>query len=480
MDKECYWKRTEDIEIDMLDLLRRFCRKWKQIAACALACAMIFGVYGWLKTRNSLDEEVSATEEAELTEKEEQAVAAAILLEHEIQELETYLDDSVLMKIDPYHKTRFVMLYSIDHAERREIQKITESYLNFILNGGAADAFQESGKWKMDKTYLAELLGAYQKTYSFPDEVVIDNTGESKQMAETIFYVEVTGRDAASAEKMAGDMQEVLMEYSAKLEKTAGSHRLMLVNNMESITADSSLQSQQRDKKNQLLSNKTNLKAMTDAFNDEQMAAYNRDSSRKDKEEHEKTGKIADGGNFRTYIIYFVLGFTAGVFVYSCMYVCWYVFSDTVKSSEQLKAMYVFPFYGEIGLGRRDKNAVRAALVKKQDALEHETAQVLNRIRLSCKKQGIAGMYAVSDFSLDIQEKECLESMAKQLHNWGIAMLLAENASEDTAEWDNLAETGHVLMVCRIGKTTHRMIDDAMSFYLENGISVMGTAAFIG
>ena len=68
--------------------------------------------------------------------------------------------------------------------------------------------------------------------------------------------------------------------------------------------------------------------------------------------------------------------------------------------------------------------------------------------------------------------------MAEQLQAWGIQTLIAENASGDTALWDTLAETGNVLLVCRIGTTTHRMIDDEMSFYQENGIAVIGAMAF--
>ena len=61
----------------------------------------------------------------------------------------------------------------------------------------------------------------------------------------------------------------------------------------------------------------------------------------------------------------------------------------------------------------------------------------------------------------------------------GIDMHTAENASADTAAWDSLAEAGNVLMIVKTGVTTHRMIDDAMRFYLENGIAVAGAAAFV-
>lgn len=69
--------------------------------------------------------------------------------------------------------------------------------------------------------------------------------------------------------------------------------------------------------------------------------------------------------------------------------------------------------------------------------------------------------------------------MEKQLGSWNIGMTVVENASMDAAVWDNLADNGTVLMICRTGMTTHQMIEDAMIFYCENEISVMGAAAFL-
>ena len=68
--------------------------------------------------------------------------------------------------------------------------------------------------------------------------------------------------------------------------------------------------------------------------------------------------------------------------------------------------------------------------------------------------------------------------MAQRLDGYGIHTMIAENAGGSDALWDTMMETGNVLIVCRIGTTTHRMIDDAVRFYLENGISVMGAVMF--
>ena len=46
MESQYSWKRTEDTEIDLTDLLYRLCVQWKRIAVCALAFALVFGGAG--------------------------------------------------------------------------------------------------------------------------------------------------------------------------------------------------------------------------------------------------------------------------------------------------------------------------------------------------------------------------------------------------------------------------------------------------
>lgn len=497
MESQYSWKRTEDTEIDLTDLLYRLCVQWKRIAVCALAFALVFGGAGWLDARRSMAEtETITAEEAELTETEEQAVTDAVRLRHEISGLETYLDSSVLMQLDPYHKNRYVMFYSITHAKRQELPVITESYLNFLLNGGAADRLleAESGR-KMDKSCLAELISAYQKTYSTPYQIAVDNSADSSQMAESIFYTEITGRNAKEAEKMAKDLQEILQEYSAWVKTNAGSHRLALVSGMSSVTSDSGLLSQQRDKKAQLSANRTSLKTTVDSFSKEQEAVFWESVGEEEsglKENGEIPGDGSEAQNdVRSGIKYAVLGLFAGIFIYCGVYACWYLFGDMVRNTDEMKRMYTFPVYGGIavlpyhsgnGTGNlhgllHEKNG-RMPFGRHSGTYGNTQEQVLNRIRLACGKQGMKKLCAAADFSLNAGERKFLENLAEMLRDWEIDLSVAENAGADSAVWDSLAENGNVLMVCRMGWTTHRMIDDAMSFYLENGVHVTGALAF--
>ncbi len=487
MDHQYSWKRTEVTEIDLADLLYRFCRQWKWITVCAVVFAVMLGMYGWMKNGGRIQESPEMDAEMVLTESEKQAVAAAVLLDNEIRGLQAYLDQSVLMQIDAYHKNRFVMLYSIEEAKRRELPKITESYFNYILNGAAADALYKTGssEWNIDKNCLAELISAYQKTYSFPYQVTVNSQEDSGIMSESLFYVEVIGKSADAVKKMARDVQKILEEYTQEAVKTAGNHKLKLISTSAGITADSGLLTQQHDKKTLLASNLTNLKTMTDAFSREQMAVYQEAAGTEEIEEHEYESSNASindinsaySDTYRSGIKYAAAGFIGGIFVYFGIFLLWYLFCDTVKSVKEMKRMYLFPVYS--GMSAKERQRKKEHLFQRRcSSAGDDTEKTLNRIRLACMKKEAVRVCAVSDITLSPEEKECIKGMAEKLGNWGIGMVLIENTGGETQAWDKLADIGNVLLVCRTGTTTYQMIDDTMACYLENHIAMLGAIAF--
>ena len=193
------WKKTEEIEINLVDLLKKLCTQWKQIAICAVVFACLLGGYQMISNKGATKKtKGNVSETIQLTDFERQNVNAAVALKKENDSIKEYLDESIAMNIDPYHKNQVVLLYSIDGASKRSRQKIIESYLNFVSSGGMIESLQKSGgeKWNMDQTYLAELISANQKTDT-SYQIVIDDIA-----AESLFYVQAVGKDEEMAENL--------------------------------------------------------------------------------------------------------------------------------------------------------------------------------------------------------------------------------------------------------------------------------------
>lgn len=468
MNQNSSWKKTEEVEINLLDLLQKLCMQWKPILACAVVFACLLGGYKYVKDRGAAKtaDNSELVKDIVLTDAEQRNVNTAIKLSEEIDEIEEYLRDSVLMNLDPYHKNRVVLLYSIDDATKKTKQKIVESYLNFLGSGRMLDAIIESDskKWNMDKSYLAELFSAYQRSDN-SYQIIMNDTS-----AETLIYIETTGKDAEMAKDLASAVQTALKEYHSVVKESAGEHVMTLLSNEESVRTDNDIIGRKHDRNTVLASNLTTLKNLTDTFSEEQKAVYENAIKKEGKEPE----KVVSAGISKKYIL---LGFIGGIFVYCCLYACWYLLRDTIKSMAELKDHYNFPFYGGIVLKKGIKGNGQDLSGSQKDAFEREKAQMMNRVRLACQKQGASMICLATDFSLNEQEKVCLDSVSKQLKEWGINTVLGENISGNISVWDKLTEAGIVLMVYKIGTTTHQMIDEEMSFYLENDIAVIGAVA---
>jgi len=494
----CSWKRTEEVEIDLLDLLHRLGRQWKRIAVCALVFAVFAGAGSYFAGENSgtdvSQSETAAEPEAEpvpLTEEEqERGVAAAWQLAKETAQLKYYVENSVRMQIDPYHKSSVQLIFRIEGADGWMTQKIVEKYLDYLANDRVvADICKmDSEMERVESRFLSELFQAAQKTSgTYTDEAGNVRSG-------VLLSVDVTGRDAGMAAALAADIQEVLQTYSSVVKEECASHTFTLLGSEEKERADSDLLAWQREKRTLLAADQANLKAMTDAFDDTQKALYavateedgvqpaseglhgtDEESGREDTGTESESGskeeaaQQPDAEEKRSVsMLYVLFGFFGGIFVYGAAYAGWYLLRDTVKSSGEFQSYYMFPFYGSIALW--DSGAG-------QGAYEQQKAQLLNRVRLSCKKQKISRLCLAADFTPDEKEKECMESMISQLREWELDVVFAENISGNISMWDALTDAGTVLMVCKIGHTTHRMVDDAMGFYQENGVAVLGAAA---
>ncbi len=466
MDRTDNYRKTGELEIDLAGLLTSFFLKWKQIAVCALAGMILLGSFGYLKNRNADMPEETVTEEAELTEEESWNVAEAVQLKKENDAIEEYVENSVLMQTDAYHRESVLLQYCIQEADIHTLPKAVESYTAFLLYGQAAEAVQKSNEpfRKTQAVYLAELITAWQAA-DRQNEIITDSLQDWK--TEKILYVEVSGKDKEMTQQLADAVQKEMEKYASFVKKNCGSHELILLNEINRTRADNTLLAQQREKRSLLKVGRDNLKAMTDAMSEMQKIAYAKDCG---IETEEKAEMIA-GSDTSSVLKYIVLGLCSGIFAYGCIFVCLYLMRNTVRSESEFQSYYNVPLYGSV-------SARKTAGKTGQDKAGNRLEQTLGRIRLACKKQGIEKLCLAAEFSAGTKEQAVLEHILQQFQDWGIHAVIGKEPDSDISQWNMLEEAGTVLLVCSIGETTYPMVNHAMEFYCENDIDVMGAVLF--
>lgn len=494
MDEKQYWKKTDEIEIDLLDLMRGFLGQWKQIVVVALVGLLLAGGYSYVKSKNAavevpVAEDGSGDSTAEdsaddslkkLTEEEQQAVDAAVQLQSDITALEDYMENSIRMKIDPYHKNRVYLLYSVDNADVQTIYKATECYISFISGGKLAEAIKKSDKTfqNLDSIYLAELVTAGQQS-SNTNWIVTD--GQQQINDTRLFYIEVSGEDEKMTKQLSKDMDIALQDYIPQVRKICGDHRIKLLSSTHSVRIDNDLQSWQQDKRNLLSTNRTNLKTMTDTMSDQQKLILNIKSATEEDEDQEETEIVESTG--RISIKYLLVGLVAGIFLYACLYGCWYIFRKDLRTAGEFKSYYTIPLLGNVVTGSKQtvhgmKKILGLSGSKWTGAGQadrnQQTAQMLNRIRLVCEKQEMKNLCLAVEFPLDGKDKELLEQVSKQLQEWGIHTVTAENLSGDVSQWNKLEGEDAFILFCKSGVTTHQSIDHVMEIVSDNKVPTAG------
>ena len=125
MNVQDSWKRTDETEIDLADLLKRLCMRWKQILICALASAVLAGGYGYVKNSVKIQDAQTAAE-TELTE--EEAQRHRDLIDHTTQ---LYWPDDELSNIvwdslGPYFAGDWTLDHTIDIIQSRATLYVNE------------------------------------------------------------------------------------------------------------------------------------------------------------------------------------------------------------------------------------------------------------------------------------------------------------------------------------------------------------------
>lgn len=460
MNQECSWKRTQEAETDLLDLFGSLRTQWKKILACGLVSAVLAGGGSFfysrshpLRVSDAAWEEAAAQTTAEeskapLTkEQQEQNGARAAQLQENIKRLETYLENSVLMQVDPFHKDSRNLLFAIEDAQSHRVQKIMESYLGF-LTYGAADAVKKSdaSMKQIESSYLAELITPAQKAGSS-----YQSEEHAQTLSAVVLQVTVTGSDAGMAERLAADLQNVLQEYSQKVKKDCGSHKLTLLEQTAGERVDSTLLTQQREKQTLLATDRASLKTLMESGT--AVSQNQAEPSGQQPDAAKEPQDAAAKGSVSAVAVCF--GFLGGTLLYCAVYACWYMLQDVVHSDREFRHHYAIPFYGSL-----------------------RQAQTSGRIRLLCSRQGITQLCMAVDTSFVKKEQEALELWIRQLQEESIQVHLAENLSANPDLWDSglLTQAQAVLLVCGLGATSCHTVDDTMQFCLENDIPVLGAA----
>lgn len=461
MTDKLEWERTSDEVIDLTDLLRRMFGNLKWMVLCGAVFAVLLGAYKYNEYLHPVVEDyVKQAKTVKLTSAEEQAVRNVENLMDNILRVQDYMDNSVYININPHHVNTVTMLFGVSNANKNVKRQVIESYLSYINNGGVVQYLQEENSLYADigEAYLLELISASKSITEAQEQIlVLEDTD-----ASSWFYVQVLGEDMDKAGKLADQIQKALEKFSSDVEEQTGSHQFHMITRQETECYDRQLESNLNDYNTRLSDSKYRIETLTTNFSSAQNTVYNAYLQRKGL-----VIKVEDAVTISQVVLFAIIGIIIGVFIYCCAYAFFYMYSGTVKSVRELERKYIFHIFGTICLrGKKEpQNEV------------NDQEKLALKIELLVKDREVSTVGILPTDILSEGAGKQLKKLQDLLEKRGIDSLVIEDVCDKPEQWKEMQQIGHAIPVFDMGHTTHREINEEMSFCRENKIQVLGTIA---
>lgn len=472
-------QEEREVEINLKHMFFYFVRRWKQLLLAAVIGLLLVG--GAKLVLNMRAEAAKAASGEEIKEEipkelyEEQKKLNTQLYNLEanqreeekqqriLNQTEEYIQNSVLMRLDPYSKVTKERRYAVsvdgnDSYEyfRDPADPVVSSYIPGLIN--AIDFSAVSKKYSVDPIYLKELISCWSDTNS--DTVTLSSTGESSEMALAVI-------DAAE-EVLFARQEEIIAQY--------GKHDIQKVFDYETTIIDYDLLGKQR-------TNLDSLDAAQNALIKAQNAIYDAESQISELQENvEKLGAKQTKSPLRASLKFAVLGFLLGGCATAGWYLLRYLFPSRLHTAEEMKDYWDIPVLG-IFDKKSDAKAFKAfdewLLKLGGEVTEQADNSVISNISVTLGNLLPDGskLTVTGDIS-EAKLTSVSEALRSALSEKNITLTDAPNMRTSAEERKMLAESDAVLFVVERDTSTYQNMTDLVDTIAMFGKKIIGCIVY--
>ena len=309
-----YKAENQEQEIDLVSLFFAVAHRYKQMAAAAVICAVLFGGFGVVKgmlNQRAIDEAIANGEEVPRTSAEQQYEedmveyreaqtkhdtdvtsykqqlnqneADQVRAQFDIDNAQEYIDKSVRQKLDPYNvytsETRFYI--TTDYKIMPGMDYQNPDYTSAVL----------SAYNSLLTSHMRELIS-----------VSVDN--DTRLLTITTY-----GEDADEASRIMDLMLKRMEAVRENIETTVGDHNTKQVSRSDSTTVLTWLRDSQQDTRDNMTGLQNNL---TDLQNKHELLEKSIETADQDLAAQEKPAEPKQSGGVKKFVL---IGFLLGIVV---------------------------------------------------------------------------------------------------------------------------------------------------------------------
>lgn len=406
-------------------------------------------------------------QETTFTKDEQQQIDDVKSLQVLLDKNSAYMQNSILMNIDPYQEHVLELQYYIDSDYTYNYSKdnkkdytsaVTNAYVDYAVNGLNQKEIWDGVNTKAEDKYLAELISASSDS---------DNT----------FSVRVKYTDEKGLQSVSGKIQKALKARHEDVADRIGSHKLVLVSENYQVQTDSDLASSQDTVTGLIKSYREQITTLTSAMTEDQLKVV--DNEMEESQDDESTNADVTVSVPALSKKYIVLGFVMGVFLAALYLVCVAVLSNKLQEAEELVRFYkTLRQFGILtqGKGAKDFTGFLLRLKYRNQKILTEEASVqltVSNIELYCKNENITKLFLTGS-EIERVDKRIITGMVDSLNKKGVQVVYGENICYDAAAMREASEAGHVVLVETTNASIYQEIEKELRMLKDWNVDVIG------
>ena len=352
-----YQNYEQEEEIDLVSLLFTVLRKYRQMLAVALACAVIFGAVAGIQTSANGAVSADAQEEydAAMTEyRQKKADYDAAVRQYKLdttsneqaqadtqkalEDAQTYAEHSILSNLDAhnvwtaradlYIKTNYQIMPGSVYQNPDNTSAVVQAYANLLVNGDAMDKAADA--LKLQARFLREVVTA---------EPVQNANGTYSGL----LTLRVNAADQNSAEKILNELLSHLDEVQASISAAIGSHTVATVAQSCSCIVSTDLLAQQQAQSD-------NIAALQAQMQTLQATREQLDETYADTQANwaAVSEPVLHAALLSSIAKFALIGFVVGVFVVAGIVCVQFLAAGRVYSAKELKRACNLPVLGAL------------------------------------------------------------------------------------------------------------------------------------
>ncbi len=416
-------------------------RKW-----ILLVVLIIFVlIFGFLGLRRAYPERMDASLAEEIEEYNEEVATyddAIADLEANIETgqeqidlQQEYLDNSILMQLDPEAVPYASVQYIITVSGIEDVEEETTTTSNIL---STMKAYYDNGSFKSD---LTEKLGYDTSTYLV--ELLSCGTA-GKTLSLGVKYTDID-----TAEEILAAMQELMEDYKPTVEEQFGTFTMTSMGVSERTAVNTDVLSKQTTALNNLRSYRSNLA-------DSKTKLATQQTNRKNYiEQYKPTGTSSSPR--RTILEFGALGVIAGILIPLIIYAIYYTLSGRIKGKEELQAV--------------DINVLALYRPKKGYIPSMEKAGINLKLLAQKAQADCVALCAVGESPALAQVEQ---DLTNALQEQDLQVYTARQGEEDAEQLQRQVEIGNHVLLVESGRTTYTQLEEEIQFCKSLDITIWG------